>query len=80
MGHGTWTDFHSYFGLMQPEYPSLIGRAVKLLYVIARCDVEMLEGHRSMALRQLHELELLAKTIDIPDLYAEVAQMVVTST
>ncbi|HEY2016221.1 MAG TPA: hypothetical protein VGH38_22110 [Bryobacteraceae bacterium] len=50
----------------------IIERAEQLLWVIARCDVENLGGHRSTALRQLHCLELRAGDMKIPDLYDEV--------
>jgi len=42
----------------------LIARAKELLWVIARCDVEDIKGHRSLALAKLRELELLAGKFD----------------
>lgn len=50
----------------------LIGRARELLWVIARCDVEDVSGHRGLALAQLRELESRANAQEIADLYREV--------
>jgi hypothetical protein len=52
--------------------PRIVDRAKELLWVIARCDVENLQGHRSTALARLHDLELRAAELRIPDLYHEV--------
>ena len=48
----------------------LIARANELLWVIARCDVEDINGHRSLALAKLRELELRAMNLDF---YVQIA-------
>ena len=50
----------------------LIGRARELLWVIARCDVEDVTGHRGLALAQLCDLESCAGALHISDLYEEI--------
>ena len=47
-------------------------RGKELLWVIARCDVENLHGHRDAALERLRDLESRARELRIPDLYEEI--------
>jgi len=54
--------------------PAIVQRARELLWVIARCDVEDVQAHRSTALERLRELEVRAAEMKIPDLYREVMQ------
>jgi hypothetical protein len=54
--------------------PKIVDRAEELLWVIARCDVENTQAHRSTALERLRNLELRAAEMRIPDLYREVVK------
>jgi hypothetical protein len=55
--------------------PRILERADQLLWVMARCDVENVHGHRTTVLERLCELELRAAAVRIPDLYREVVQI-----
>ena len=50
----------------------LVSRAKELLWVIARCDVENINAHRTTALTMLHDLESRASELEIRDLYVAV--------
>ena len=47
-------------------------RAMELLWVIARCDVENVNAHRATALAMLQDVESRATAMAIDDLYREV--------
>jgi hypothetical protein len=50
----------------------LVSRAKELLWVIARCDVENVNAHRTRALEMLRDLERRAAELKINDLYGTV--------
>ena len=50
----------------------LVTRAMELLWVIARCDVENVNAHRATALAMLQDVESRATAMAIDDLYREV--------
>lgn len=56
------------------ELAGLMACAEHLLWVIARCDVENLSGHRDQAMRRLHAIEARALDLGVSDLYREVLQ------
>jgi hypothetical protein len=60
--------------MQNPGRPRIVNRAKELLWVIARCDVENVQAHRSIALERLRDLEVRAAEMRIPDLYREVMQ------
>jgi hypothetical protein len=60
--------------MQYPGRPRIVDRAKKLLWVIACCDVENVQAHRSFALERLRDLESGAAEMRIPDLYREVVQ------
>ena len=60
--------------MQNPGRPRIVDRAKELLWVIARCDVEDVQAHRSAALERLRDLELRAAEMRIPDLYREIVQ------
>jgi hypothetical protein len=57
-----------------PELAEIVHRAERLLWIIARSDVENLSASRPSLLRQLDELERRAAFSHHPDLYREVLQ------
>jgi hypothetical protein len=60
--------------MQNPGRPRIVDRAKELLWVIARCDVEGIQAHRTTALQRLRDLELKAAEMRIPDLYREVVK------
>jgi hypothetical protein len=60
--------------MQNPGRPRIVDRAKELLWVIARCDVEGVQAHRTTALERLRDLEVSAAELRIPDLYREVMQ------
>src|SRR5262249_24612377 len=54
------------------EGTAIVARAKVLLWVIARCDVEDINGHRAKALEMLRAAELRARELNIGDLYEAV--------
>jgi hypothetical protein len=62
-----------YLWMQNHVRPRIVDRAKELLWVIARCDVENLQAHRTTALDHLRDLEKHATALNI-DLYQEVMQ------
>ena len=53
----------------------IVSRAAELLWVIARCDVENVSAHRTAVLDRLRDLENLAASMNIPDLYRQALEL-----
>lgn len=58
--------------VMNQKAAAIIQRAQQLLWVVLRSDVENLASQRRRALGALHDLELQASEVGIPDLYRQV--------
>lgn len=56
------------------ELTDLVDQAERLLWMLARYDVEGLSDQRRHVLGRLHELESRAKVLGIPDFYTQVLQ------